>query len=414
MDVLAEGSERAGAEGAEITDAGLACWRRMANLKWDGWTQGAAARAADTVTGSLNGAADELGSLGAQILIGVAKTAGGQALVREHRVVTGLVRVIESGDLYVADDWSVLVRSTVREPKTARLLALAANGFQDQLNPRVVALSKADDRLSQLLRGQTQNVLGINLSDMPADPRTPRDVTDVLYSERGREDQRNKLSAHMLGTVVDRTSTTRDGTTVTTLTMLDGGKQVYTNRHQGGVGDTMELYGYAGNRVATRVNQPDGSVVTTLYRQGKSDVVVRESRDGSATAEVDGVTFPIPGTKDVAQAVAGGGMAALEPYVAQGFPYLTASQAEKLTTGTKLAGPALSILGTAVAVTTAENAYDRCVAGVAGGVGLAADVTMMLVAPEASGPFKAGARAIGMGLGAGAVGNLIGQLVCRP
>lgn len=412
-EVFTQGAEQAGAEGDELEEASTNCWRKMANFGWDyGWVSGAAAQAAERVTQELTDSANSVGSsLGGTTRMGVFQTRDGQALINEQRAVSGLVRTIESGELYVSEKWTVLVRSNVREARMARLFALAANGFQDQLNPKVVALSQADDGLSQLLRHQL-NVLNIDLPDLP-DGKTPKDVTESLYTEKGREDQRNELAAHMMGTVVGRTSVSGDGKTVTTLTMLDGGKQVYTNFHRGGVGDTMELFGYSGNRVATRVTQEDGSFVTTLFRPGKSNVVVRESKDGSATAEVDGVKFPVPNTKDVAQSVAGGGMAALEPYVASGMPFLSASQADRVKLGTQMAGPALTILGTAVNVADAKSSYDRCVAGVSGGFSLAADIGMMLVAPEAGGPLVAASRATGVGLVAGVVGNLVGQMVCE-
>lgn len=384
------------------------------NENWDGL----AYRAAGDMAGRVRGQTSTFGNLGMNVEVGVHKF--GATLAAEHRAISDLVRIIESGDLYVTDDWTVLVREKVMSPAMAKLLVLAATGFQDQLNPHLMSLGHADYDLGNFIRSETMSVTP-GLPELWCDRNAPKDATTDPYSDetrgedptRGRENQQKKLAEHMMGTVVDKGTTSEDGKTVTTLRMLDGSSQVYTDAHRGGVGDTFDLYNERGKLVSTKVNNPDGSIVTTLTRDGKSPIVVRETKDGKAVADVDGVQVQVPGTKDVAQALAGGGMAALEPHVAKGFPYLTAPQAEKLVIGTKAAGPALTILGTAISVADAKNGYDKCVATTAGSVSLAGDLAMMVAAPEGAGALKTFGITAGSSLAFGMAGSFIGRAVCK-
>lgn len=58
--------------------------------------------------------------------------------MRAKPTIDDLVTVIESGDLYVTDNWTVLVRPVEMTPEMANLMALAAQGFQTQLNEHLI------------------------------------------------------------------------------------------------------------------------------------------------------------------------------------------------------------------------------------------------------------------------------------
>ncbi|WP_187583357.1 hypothetical protein [Gordonia sp. OPL2] len=381
---------------------------------WRGQSHDAAVSAVDQGEGSAN----TIKNVAISSVVGIEKYA--PALVESTNAITGLVRIIESGDLYVTDDWTVLVREKMMSPAMAKLMMLAAMGFQDQLNPHLMALGHADHDLGNFIRSQIK-VMAPDLPELWDDRAAPQDVTTDPYSDErrgenpttGREEQQRRLAEHMMGTVVDKSTTTENGKTVTTLRMLDGSRQEYTDAHRGGVGDEFAMYSDKGILVSTRVTNADGSTTTTLMRAGKSPVVVTEYENGRATAVVDGVSVQVPGSREVAQALAGGGMAALEPHVAEGLPYLTPGQAETLKLGAKAAGPALTILGTAVAVASAKSGYDQCVAGTTGAVSLVGDLGLAAIMPESFGPMRAlGATTLGT-LMFGTIGSAIGQAVCK-
>ncbi|MAU84187.1 hypothetical protein VX037_07465 [Gordonia sp. Z-3] len=364
------------------------------------------------------GSARAVSNIATSSVVGIEKY--GPALAHSARVISDLVRTIESGDLFVTDDWVVLVREKLMSPAMAKLMVLAATGFQDQLNPNLMDLGHADYDLGNYIRRQIQ-LADPDLPDLPGDAHAPKDFTTDAYSDDsraedptlGRENQRKRLAEHMLGTVVDKETVAKDGTTVTTLRMLDGSRQVYTDAHHGGSGDTFDLYNEKGMLISSRVTNSDGSTTTTLMREGKSPVVVTETRGRQATAEVDGVRVQVPNSDQVAQALAGGGLAALEPHVSDGLPYLSAAQAEKLQVGAKAAGPALNILGTAVAVVDAKSGYDRCVAGTTGAVTLTGDLAVSAMMSETAGAARLFGVGAVSGLVFGVVGNLVGQAVCK-
>lgn len=335
----------------------------------------------------------------------------GPELSAGKRNIDNLVRIIESGDLYVQDNWTVLVRARVMKPAMAKLMALAAQGFQDQLNPMLVELGEADRRLAEAT--QVRSIaFDLDSPDLRDDKGAPRDVVPDLWNEKGRKVQQAELEKHMIGTVVDKDVKTEDSKTITSLNMLDGSKQVYTDMHKGGAGNTFELFNEKGHLFSTRVVNSDGSTTTTFMREGRSPVVVTE-RDGDAVADIDGVELKVPNSDAVAQSLAGAGMAVLEPHVTSGFPFLSAEQAAKLEVGAKNAGPALTIISTGVGIATAKDGYDACVAGTTGGVALAGDALLTLTAPEAMAARQAFVRAFGGGMFFGSVGNVIGQVVCR-
>ncbi|MGC4932888.1 hypothetical protein ACLQ3C_04325 [Gordonia sp. DT30] len=359
--------------------------------------------------------AEAVGAIADNSAIGIARylpdLVGAAASIRK------MLTIIESGDLFVTDDWIVLPRVKRYSAPMAKTLATVADNFQVRLNPLLVDLSQADLSIAVFIRDQLNSrALGIALPEIDADPHAPADFTTAPRGDNtggtnptvGRGYQRARLAEHMMGTVVDTTTTASGATTTTTLRMLDGSRQIYT----GGPGvNKTEFFDPRGVLTATRTVAGDGTATVTLTRPGKPPAVVTERPDGTTEAVVDGITFSLPSSRDYTLALASGGMAATESQVTQGLPYLTQAEVARLKMGAKLAGPGLTLLGTAVGVATAEDSYQRCVAGVTGAVGLTTDLTM-IAAPEAA-PVTAAVRAVVAGLSAAVVGNLVGQVVCK-
>ncbi|WAC57596.1 hypothetical protein [Gordonia sp. SL306] len=392
-------------EAAQQVEYKVASFQNQFNNDWKGEASDAASEVAErslSAVWDLNRIHGTAASAAARL---------GPELDAGKRSIDSLVRVIEAGDLYVDEVWTVLVRPKLMKPAMARLMSLAAQGFQDQLNPRLVELGETDRLLAEASLVQSV-AFGIEAPSLHDDANAPADVVPDLWNERGRKAQQSKLEEHMIGTIVDKAVVTKDGKTITTLGMLDGSKQVYTDVHRGGEGNTFDLYNEKGRLFSTKTTHADGSSTTTFMREGQSPLVVTE-KNGKAVAKVDGVELPVPSTDNVAQSLAGAGMAALEPHVADGLPFLSAEQATKLEVGAKNAGPALTIISTGVNIANAKDGYDACVAGTTGGVSLAGDMLVTATAPEGLAARQAFARAFGGGLLFGTVGNLVGQMVCR-
>ncbi|WP_461418610.1 hypothetical protein [Gordonia sp. GN26] len=414
MDALFENNEGFG-PGGKLADLRSAVpdGYGNANPNW----KGQAAVAAGAAVGRVSKYACAFVDLGLGPYGQVSREAA--ALARAKASIDELVSVIESGDLYVTDNWTVLVRPTPMEPDMAKLMALAAQGFQTQLNGHLTTLGLAEHRLASplvpdsLFFGQMEN----DLAGAPKDA-----VPGLLGTERARESAREaqqlELVRHMQGTVTRKETMTRDGKPVTRLTMLDGSKQVYRSDE---TGETTEFYDSGGKLYSTRKVQLDGETRTELMRDGKSPVVITESKGGGdAKAVVDGVTLTIPSHSDIASALAGGGVsggvAGLNPYVRQppfsAASFLSAGEAASVEAGMGISGPGLAVLGTAVAVGMAEDDYTKCVAGYQGGAIIAGEVALMLAGPELR-PVAALGVSTATSLATGAIGTAVGKMMCQ-
>ncbi|HCS59198.1 MAG TPA: hypothetical protein DIW80_20300 [Gordonia polyisoprenivorans] len=416
-------TESVGAAGHTLGDSGEAlddevsgARHAISRVAQDGLWSGVAAQSGETATDVGCRRATALSAVARNSAIGVARSA--PDLTAAASRIRNLLTVIESGDLFVTDDWLVLPRVKNYPATLAATLATVADTFQVQLNPALVDLSRADHDIGAFVRRKLMgDGLGLALPEIDADPHAPKDFTEAPHGDNtggtnpefGRGLQRARLLEHMTGTVVETETTTAGDTTTTTVRMLDGSRQTYTSGP--GVNRT-EFRSPEGVLTATRTVAGDGTATVSLTRPGKSPAVVTERPDGTTEAVVDGITFPIPSSRDYAIALAAGGMSATESAVARGLPYLTQAQVARLEIGAKAAGPGLTLLGTAMGVATAENGYERCVAGVAGGVGLGADLALLALAPEMS-PLRAFWTGAIVSLGGSTVGNIVGQVLCR-
>ncbi|MGV9672174.1 hypothetical protein ACWDPV_16535 [Gordonia sp. NPDC003504] len=405
---------RADAEG--FADTVADSWYGVLGLAHDGLWTGPAQVAAEGAVEVGRERVNQIVAIATGSAVGIGRF--GPQLVEAATGIRHLLGVIESGDLFVADDWVVLPRVKRYAPQVIKALALAAAGFQDQIDPKLTALGYADYDLGNFIRHQvTRNDLGIELPELHLDPRAPQDFTKDPYAdttrgenpELGRTHQTRRLTEHLLGSVVESSTTTHDGITETTVSMLDGSSQVYIS---GPGGERTEFFDPSGRRTAIRTPNADGTTRIELMREGRSPVIVTERADGTAVADIDGFQAPIPGSQDITVALAAGGMAATESQVTRGLPYLSAVQAQQLQAGAKVAGPGLTILSTALSVATAENQYEVCKAGVAGGVSLGVDLVALATMPEMT-AGKAFLVGTGTSLGASTLGNVIGQLVCK-
>lgn len=414
LDALLEENDGSG-PGGKLTDLRLAVPDGYVNAN-PNW-KGQAADAAGAAVGRVSDYAAAFVDLGLGPYGHVSREAA--VLVRTKASIDDLVTVIESGALYVTDNWTVLVRPETLEPDMARLMALAAQGFQTQLNGHLTTLGLSDHELASLLvpNGHFFGQAGNDLAGAPKGA-----VPGLLGTERARESAREsqqlELVRHMQGTVTRKETITRDGEPATQLTMLDGSKQVYRSDE---TGESTEFYDSTGKLYSTRKVQADGVIRTELLRDGKSPVVITEGNEGGdAQAVVDGVTLTIPSQSDIASALAGGGVSAgvagLDPYVRHppfsAASFLSSGQAASVEAGMRVSGPGLAVLGTAVAVGMAEDDYTKCVAGYQGGAIVAGEVALMLAAPELRPAAALGVSTV-TSLATGSIGTAVGRMMCQ-
>lgn len=282
-----------------------------------------------------------------------------------------------------------------------RLCVLAAEGFQDQLNPNLVSISKAD------------YTLGSRISVHLPDNRNQ--VLDP-FTEDGRERQQQRLVDHMINTVVGETTVKDNGKTVRTLDMLDGSRQVYTryDRCKNGDAETFQYYGPGGKLVATVTQHANGSSTAVLVREGCSSVTVTTDPEGRSTAHDDGKDFILPKNDFFTHpelTLAGGGVSAIESGSSKGFPFMTAAQSENLRIGSKIAGPALGVATTIYDVVNAEGSYNKCAAGFSGTGGTVG--SWALASLGAQSPWSAAGFAVVGAWGGGYLGTLVGERVCE-
>ncbi len=371
---LAELGESFRIDGKAISAAGDRVGQQIASLKhndaWDGDSQRAAAGAADRV-GFL---ADCVADIGTSVSNDF-KTYGSE-IAAERINIDRLVAVIEKGPLYVTDEWQILVRAEKMTPDRAKLMALAARGFQDQLNSHLGKLGRADNEFAGSVRRNTNSSwLGI---DLPARnvPGVPQNVTDAPYDADERKKQQQVLERHMFGTVVDK-ETSRDGDKVITeLRMLDGSRQVYTAADDGKRPVSFDLYSPNGDLVSGSVKESDGTVVTTLQRTGRSPVIVTKKPGQDAAARVDEKNLVVAELNEIMDATTStfySGTPQLDQTAESlrngKVPFLDSNQAGRLAAGVDMASATVTVMSTLYYVASADNYYESCEAGVKGSGG---------------------------------------------
>ncbi|GAB03986.1 hypothetical protein GII30_15665 [Gordonia amarae] len=404
---LAELGESFRTDGNAVCTAGDKVGQQIASLKhwsaWGGDSQPAAASAADRV----GFFADCLGCIGTSIAQSF--DVYGTLVASERTKIDQLVGVIEKGSLYVTDEWQVLVRVEKMTPDMAKLMALAAQGFQDQLNSHLRNLGNADNEFAAAVRRNTNSSwLGINLSEEMDQPGSPKNVTGAPYDEGEREKQQQALEKHMFGTVVGKKISHDGDKVITELQMLDGSRQVHTSADNGNRPVSFDLYDPKGALVSHSVKQDDGTVITTLQREGKSPITVTKRPGKDAVASVDGKNLVVSEVNDLwdsAKSTFMSGTPHIDQYADSlrkgSTPFLDARRVGRLALGADMASATITVLSTAYYVATADNYYEACEAGLRGTGGGIGSVLANMVMPD-------GWTAFAKSMVGGTVGSYLG------
>lgn len=413
---LAELGESFRTDGNAVCTAGDKVGQQIASLKhwsaWGGDSQPAAASAADRV----GFFADCLGCIGTSIAQSF--DVYGTLVASERTKIDQLVGVIEKGSLYVTDEWQVLVRVEKMTPDMAKLMALAAQGFQDQLNSHLRKLGNADNEFAAAVRRNTNSSwLGINLSDEMDQPGSPKSVTGAPYDEGEREKQQKALEQHMFGTVVDKKVSQDGGRVITELQMLDGSRQVYTAADDGKTPVLFDLYDATGTHVSHSDKKEDGTVITTLFQPGGRPIVVTKRPGQDTVADVDGKRLRVPDLNTIMTAtdsVVKSGTPELDQLATHArngnIPFLSAETSGKLAVGSDMASSTLSVLSTLYFVASESDYYKSCEAGVIGS-GSAIGASLMTMAGKGfGGTFL---RSVGGGVLGWAAGWSLAPYLCE-
>ncbi|MGC4963006.1 hypothetical protein [Gordonia sp. DT101] len=372
---------------------------------------------------------------------------GSSSLTVSKHAIDRLVATIESGPLYVDNEWVVLLRPQAMSRAMARLMALAAQGFQDQLNPLVTAVGRADHDLAIELSKHLEGVsLWLSAADLES-TAAPRDQVIDPSTTEGGDHQRLVRSVTMSETVAEKTVSDEGGKRITTVTMQDGTTQVFTHWEKydaqwrtlpsgvqmpvfggppnGVPADQVEMFDSDGQRISTFTSwhggydlgiRSDKGWVNIARGSGGETLVFENGRSDNSRKVPDFFSHPYLAT-------VGGGLSALETGAKEGgvIPHVSQDAVANIHAGAKFAGPALTLATAAYDVMAAQDAHDRCVAGVSAGVGavggyasgaLAAAGGTALAGPAGAAAGAATGSTFG-GFYFGYVGSRIGEAVCN-
>ncbi|MFC4126033.1 hypothetical protein [Nocardia rhizosphaerae] len=359
-----------------------------------------------------------------------------------------LIETIENGPLEVNDLWVVVLKPEPMDDARFKVLKQAQAGFQDQLNPLVTELGKADDEVRSKLAFLVSRVN----KDYEMDPTRvtygpeylPRTGVPDPSTEQGRTDQQ-QIQQMAASTTVRHTETSEpdiNGSTTTTMTMQDGSKQtVLTNKDWGiTVASSYDPSGELKSTTSTTESPVTGRTTTTTEVPGQMKVTVWKDKDGKTGGTVTdlttGKTYPIPDESALFNSKeegsdffthpyltsVGGGLSALETYSGnaldggRGIPMLSDSATQKVHVGAKVLGPGLSLAVTGWDVIHAETMHEKCVAGTSGLAGTAGGMVGGTLGASVTGGSPWGAF-FGGAFGAwtfGAAGTALGEgIVCR-
>ncbi|NKY60527.1 hypothetical protein [Nocardia flavorosea] len=363
-----------------------------------------------------------------------------------------MVAKIEAGPLFVDDKWVVLIKPEQTNAERIKVLRTAQTAFQEQLNPLITELGKADsDAVGKL------QLINYRYSDVRFDPTDPNlhprpddGVPDPQY-EGGRQAQEMIQQQDAALTVAYVTEEDKDGSHVKTITMQDGSKQVATTTasyqpppgtdprkfeiqslhpRPGDSVQTVDTYDAAGNRtstVRTIKNSRDEVVQTDFSAPGQMYLQLKPDGTGGAMALMagpDGQFIDVPKDSPFfthpSITTVGGAITGLETATGgKGLDgmrmVLDEDQLAKVSAGAKYAGPGLGIATTLWDMAAAETARDACVAGVSGTVGTVGSVAVGTAFGMGGGPVGTVSSVVGSMAGAwvfGSLGSRLGEAVC--
>ncbi|WP_425004204.1 WXG100 family type VII secretion target [Mycolicibacterium sp. S3B2] len=340
-----------------------------------------------------------------------------------------------NGQLYVSDQWVVLITGAAMTAEEAAALERRAQAEQVTVNALLLAVGAADDSTAAAVTAAA-TAHGFE----PPDPTGLDNVTPGL--QRPGDDVPNPAGAAGLMQQamlrdIDMSRTIRDtrvdvdgDITTTTHTMQDGSKQVVTedNEYQWDRGPTLRVthYDNDGNFLSqtSTVTWKDTTTyslrgaTTTSTRLADGTLLERHQwpngRDEAKVYTPDGREgdIPIEILSNPPTAIAGGALTGFERYVEQGgsVPRLSADALKGVGVGAKFAGPAVGVAEMLFNVAGAQSAFERCV-DTYSGVGSVAGGFAPLLVPGA-GWVTAGLISIGGSQVTSAFGTFLGNQFC--
>lgn len=349
----------------------------------------------------------------------IAKALGEAAgeIARTRKALLDNADEIDRGELAVSDAWVVLIDSAPMSAEKVAQLMEQVKIDQGIINNLLLAVGAADDGTADKIAAAAQpfgfvmpdpnSALGMML------PGQSRPVDDVPNpAEPLGLFQQNVMRGEDMALNVRETTTryNEDDQFEKTLIMQDGSKHVITEYQENyayGVPDmvTDEHWDADGNWISktSTTKLDDGSTRTLIQFADGTQFIGTEAADGHRTGEFtlpDGRRGTLPPdsqffTMDAPTAV-GGVLTGLEAHTARGgrLPMVSMNAIDDIKAGAKFGGPALGVLSTIWNMGTAETAYDRCVAGFAGGFEVVGDFAGGAVGTGVGGLFSPGAQAV--------------------
>jgi hypothetical protein len=320
---------------------------------------------------------------------------------------------IDRGELHVSDQWVVLIKPAAMSAEKVAQLMEQVKIEQGIINGILLAVGAADDGTAAKVTGAAQpfgfvppspnGLPGMMIpgAQKPADDvPSPSDPMGIF--------QQNVMRGEDMGMTVRDTQEgyNEDGSYEKTLTMQDGSKHVITEYeydYARGVPDmvTDEHWDANGNWISktSSTRTPLGYNETVINWADGTQFVATETPDGQRTAAFTlpdgrhGVLPPDnPFFTGAVPTLTGGALTGLEAHIDRGgrLPMLSMDAVDKIGKGAKFGGPALGILTTIYDMGVAETPYDRCIAGFAGGFGVAGDAVGGSVGAGFGGLFVGG------------------------
>jgi uncharacterized protein YukE len=328
--------------------------------------------------------------------IGKALSEAASEIARTRKALLDKADEIDRGELSVSDAWVVLIDPAPMSAEKVDQLMEQVKIEQGIINNLLLAVGAADDGTANKIAAAAQpfgfvlpapnDLLGMML---PGQSRPVDDVpnpTDPLGLF-----QQNVMRGEDMALNVRETTTryNEDDQFEKTLVMQDSSKHVVTEYQENyayGVPDmvTDEHWDAEGNWISktSTTKLDDGSTQTLIHFADGTQFIGTEAADGHRTGEFmlpDGRRGTLPPnspffTVDAPSAV-GGVLTGLDAHTTRGgrLPGVSMDAIDDIKAGAKFGGPALGVLTTIWNMGTAETAYDRCVAGFAGGFGVVGD-----------------------------------------
>lgn len=352
---------------------------------------------------------------------------------------------VERGDLWVTDQWVVLIRPIPMTAEKAKALRALQEQDQAHINRLLTSVDTADDALANALVVTAQNygfvmpeiqVAGVPIPGMPG-IAAPADEVPNPGTAQGLLQQQQIRNEDAAVTVREATELTEDGhgNETSTITMQDGSKHVTTvwnsQGYKGQSGPTFRLdevsvthFDPSGRQVSdtrsweefdgdrhTEVSWADGTTASFhQYADGfrSGSVTTKDGRSAQIDKDSTFFTHPIP-------TVIGGAMTGIDTHVTQkgALPGLSDDLSKKVGVGAKFAGPAIGIGTTLYDTLSAANAQEACVAGISGTMSTGASIGFGAMGARFGGPLLAAGGSIGGTWIFGAVGAAVGEKLCR-